>query len=86
MYWRRDPTASSKGSFAGPPDWPRNGAILKGMVHELPSKPEGSLLWLEVVKVKANANAKWEECPGCWMQFDQGGLLLHPAKGENHDD
>jgi hypothetical protein len=46
MYWRKDPM-KGKNSFAGPPDWPRNGALLKGVVHELPSKPENSLKWLE---------------------------------------
>ena len=46
MYWRKDPKQG--GSFSGPPEWPMNGAVLKGIVHEFANKPEGSLKWLEV--------------------------------------
>ena len=33
MYWRKDPKIG--GTFSGPPDWPRNGAVLKGVEHEV---------------------------------------------------
>ena len=48
MYWRADPRISKK-TTAGPPDWPRNGALLKGSVHDFSdSMPEESQFWLEV--------------------------------------
>ena len=78
MYWRADPT-KGKSSFAGPPDWPRNGAVLKGEVREFADKPESSLKWLEVSEYKQAGTEEWVKTPNCWMQFDQNGLLLHSA-------
>ena len=77
MYWRRDPR-QGKNTFSGPPDWPRNQALLKGVVHEFQEKPEGSVFWLEVSEYCQAGSTQWEKTPGAWMQFDQGGLLLHP--------
>lgn len=77
MYWRRHPETG--GSFSSPPDWPRNGAILRGHVHKFPAKPEASLEWLEVLEYKQSGAAAFQPTPGCWMQFDQHGRLLHPA-------
>ena len=67
MYWRKDPR-SGGGSFSGPPEWPRNGAELKGVVHEVPSKPEDCAQWLEVSSYKQAGTDSWVETPGCWMQ------------------
>jgi hypothetical protein len=64
MYWRKDPKAG--GTFSGPPDWPRNGAILKGVEHDV----KGAR-WLEVQEYKPNGSAPFEKTPGCWMPFDQ---------------
>ena len=64
MYWRKDPKLG--GTFPGPPDWPRNGAILKGMEHDVKGER-----WLEVQEVKASSSAPWVKAPGCWMPFDQ---------------
>ena len=47
MFWRRDPR-KGKSTYGDNPDWPRNGAILKGVVHEFPEYYEESLQWLEV--------------------------------------
>jgi len=78
MYWRNHP--SKGGSFSSPPDWPRNGALLRGVIHEFPAKPESSLRWLEVKDYKPSASAAaFIPTPNCWMQFEQHGPLLHPA-------
>ena len=69
MYWRGDPREGRKTS-AGPPDWPRNGSILKGKVHSFEDKPEDSQLWLEVAEYKQSGSDKWEPTPKCWMQFE----------------
>ena len=75
MYWRNDPTKG--GSFASPPDWPKNGALLKGKVHEVPARPENSLYWLEVTEYLQAGASSWTKTPQAWMQFEQGGFLLH---------
>ncbi len=64
MYWRKDPKIG--GTFSGPPDWPRNGAVLKGVEHEV----QGAR-WLEVHEFKPTATAAFVKTPGCWMPFDQ---------------
>lgn len=83
MYWRADPS-SGKPSFTGPPDWPRNGAVLRGNVREYPLKPENSFKWLEVTEYQQSGSKEWVSTPNCWMQFDQGGLLLHEKKWNPH--
>eukprot|EP00960_Hanusia_phi_P075403 768420-Hanusia_phi.AAC.1 len=45
MFWREDPRGGKAGSK---PDWPRNGAVLKGKVHVLDKPVEGNKQWLEV--------------------------------------
>lgn len=79
MFWRADPRGNAVqkalGSL-GKPDWPRNGALLKGITFEVPSKPEGSLKWLEVVEFKQNGSNEWVSTPNCFMQFEQNGTLL----------
>ena len=67
MYWRKDPR-SGGGSFSGPPEWPRNGAELKGVVHEVSAKPEDCLQWLEVNEYKQAGSDNWVKTPNCWMQ------------------
>jgi len=77
MFWRSDPRGGAGSSSTGSkPDWPRNGALLKGRVLEIPSKPEGSLKWLEVTEYVPAGGKNWVKTPGCFMQFDQGGTLL----------
>ena len=73
MFWRGDPRPNAtKGKQVGNAQWPRNGSLLKGTVHELPD-----MKWLEVDSWKqANSNDWVTDCQGLWMQFDQGGLLL----------
>eukprot|EP00741_Cyanophora_paradoxa_P021446 tig00021352_g20703.t1 len=71
MYWRKDPKTG--GTFAGPPEWPRNGAILRGIVHETPTGK-----FLQVSEYKQAGATSFEKTPdGTFMPFDQGGLLLH---------
>lgn len=83
MYWRADPS-TGKPSFTGPPDWPRNGAVLRGNVKEFPLKPENSFKWLEVTEYQQSGSKEWVSTPNCWMQFDQGGLLLHEEKWRSY--
>lgn len=77
MYWRRDPRLGPKCTIIGPPQWPRNGAILRGIMHSFEDKPENSLMWLEVTDYQQSGKDKWVATPNCWMQFDQHGRLLH---------
>ena len=79
MFWRSDPT-KGKATFRGPPDWPRNGAILKGKVIRIPEQPEKSLYWLQVKEYQQADGSGFEKTPDCWMQFNQDGILLHPHK------
>ena len=48
MYWRNDPKVGGSKGGMSKPDWPRNGALLKGIVHQLPSPVENCKEWLEV--------------------------------------
>mmetsp|Transcript_15688 Transcript_15688/g.24364 ORF Transcript_15688/g.24364 Transcript_15688/m.24364 type:complete len:84 (+) Transcript_15688:336-587(+) len=64
-------------TIAGKPDWPKNGAVLKGVVHQLEKPVQGNLQWLEVTEFKQKGDSSFVPAPGCWMQFDQGGKLLH---------
>lgn len=83
MFWRGDPRSGAKVP-SGVPDWPRNGAKLRGVVMELPpgsSLPEGNSKWLEVKSYAQAGSSAFQPVPaGVFMIFDQGGLLLHEAK------
>jgi hypothetical protein len=79
MFWRRDPR-KGKSSYGENPDWPRNGALLKGVVHDFPEYFEESLQWLEVSEYRQAGSEQWVPTPGAWMQFDQAGILLHEQK------
>ena len=78
MFWRRRGPAGAAHRLAatrGKPNWPRNGAVLRGFSHGL-----GQDSWLEVMEYSAQGpDGPWQETPNCWMPFYQGGLLLHPA-------
>ena len=87
MFWRDDPRADTNvlqqvmSKVTGTkPDWPRNGSLLKGRVFEMPSRPQGSLKWLEVTEYKQKDSPQWVATPGCFMQFEQGGDLLFEEK------
>ena len=82
MYWRHDPRNNNHSTFAGPPEWPRNGSLLRGIVIEIPSAPQGSLKWLQVFEDQQAHSKEWIPTPKCWMQFEQHGLLLHEYKEE----
>jgi hypothetical protein len=70
MFWRSNGPPSAKHRLkGGSPDWPRNGAVLRGVVY-------GNDDWLEVLSFKQAGGAKFVPTPGCWMQFNQGGRLL----------
>ena len=72
----------------GGSDWPRNGAKLKGTVHEVRGAK-----WLEVKEQVPAGKEAWQPvASGCWMPFDggahNGGQWLHdPAtwKGRGGD-
>jgi len=39
-----------------------------------------NLKWLEVVEFCQAGESSFVATPGCWMQFEQGGLLLHASE------
>lgn len=80
MFWRAAPPGLKHSVEGKQPDWPRNGAVLRGVVHELPEKHDDNKLWLEVVAFQQAGAEGFEPAPGCWMQFEQGGLLLHKVE------
>ena len=78
LSWRDAPRTTFQHQLKGSkPDWPRNGSILRGAVHTLDTPSQGSLKWLEVTAIQVDGRGDFKPTPGCWMQFDQGGLLLH---------
>ena len=71
MYWRGDPSSSSR-----PPsndNWPRNGAILKGTgPHHI--KGEN---WMCVKEIQQAGTTGFKPVPdGTWMMYEQNGPLL----------
>jgi len=71
MFWRNNPDGQEK--QLGGDDWPRNGSLLKGIVHTRPD-----MRWLQVSAWKPAETNDWiHGCKGLWMPFEQGGLLLH---------
>lgn len=76
MFWRscksRPHSLPPPTADAPTPPWPRNGALLRGIVHTLPEEEEHNTKWLEVLEYR-------QAGPGAWMIFDQGGLLLHDS-------
>ncbi|MFQ3225962.1 MAG: hypothetical protein ACI8Z5_002231 [Lentimonas sp.] len=78
MYWRGAPPTLTHRLTGAQPDWPRNGAVLRGFVHELSNAHEGNTQWLEVMEISPSGDLdQFVPSPECWMQFTQGGLLLH---------
>jgi len=74
MFWRGDPI--KKLSPPSNDNWPRNGAVLKGTVHRV-----GDMDWLKVTECQNSGESSFSKVPeGTWMQFDQGGPVLHPVK------
>ena len=58
-------------------DWPRNGAIIKGMQFEKDGTP-----WLRAVRIRQAGVSHWTDLSaGKWMAFDggahNGGQWLH---------
>jgi hypothetical protein len=80
MFWRKDPRnpTSNKPTV----DWPRNGTILRGQVHEMKEQLfENSETWLEVFEYKPTSSKDFipvTPTPG-WIPFYQDGLLLFPT-------
>jgi len=74
MFWRADPRPG-RDKTTGAANWPRDGAMLKGIVHEV----EGAK-WLECKEVKQKAKKEWETCsPGSWMPFEYAQYFLEKA-------
>eukprot|EP00607_Mallomonas_marina_P009828 CAMPEP_0182418778 /NCGR_PEP_ID=MMETSP1167-20130531/3158_1 /TAXON_ID=2988 /ORGANISM="Mallomonas Sp, Strain CCMP3275" /LENGTH=126 /DNA_ID=CAMNT_0024593165 /DNA_START=129 /DNA_END=509 /DNA_ORIENTATION=+ len=72
MFWRGDPRGGNTPQ-KGNASWPRNGSVLKGKVYDMPG-----MKWLEVESWKQAGSSTWvTDCKGIWMQFDQGGPVLH---------
>ena len=82
MFWRDAPAGRTHRLSSGDkPDWPRNGTILRGYVHDVsPNKVEDNDLWLEVMEMQSPIGGKAIDTPNCWMPFEQGGLILHASE------
>lgn len=85
MFWRDDPRPDPVAQLGRRPDWPRNGALLRGVVHTVEGAREGPQ-YLEVTEYCQAGDTKFVETPGCWMCFDQGGRLLHAVKDTDKGD
>jgi len=76
MFWRPDPRPGKSSRSGGGTDWPRDGASLKGLVHEVNNEK-----WLECKEIKQVYSSDWEKCTeGCWMPFKYSQYYLAPAK------
>jgi hypothetical protein len=73
MFWRPNPD-NAKEKQVGGTDWPRNGAVLTGLVHSL---KKDNMDWLQVTSWKQSGSEDVVKAEGLWMPFEQGGLLLH---------
>ena len=73
MFFRPDPR-KGKPKAAGASNWPRDGALLKGHVHEVNGDK-----WLECTQVK-QAGKSWEKVKaGNWMPFAYAQYYLEEA-------
>eukprot|EP00122_Pirum_gemmata_P009766 Pgem_evm1s9013 len=73
MFWRGNPDSKGKEKQSGNKEWPRNGSLLKGKIHE-----KSDMKWLEITSWKQANKEVWVyDCVGLWMPFEQEGLLLH---------
>ena len=71
MFWRADPRSGKKGSMD---NWPRDGAQLKGIVHEVNGEQ-----WLECKEVKQK-DGSWTPCQqDQWMPFRYSQYYLQEA-------
>ena len=78
MFWRNDPKVGGSKGGGAKPDWPRNGAILKGLVHELPTPVENCNRWLEVRPYFQNR--KLPKCDMVACTCIQGPFILARAQ------
>ncbi|OLP77519.1 hypothetical protein AK812_SmicGene42411 [Symbiodinium microadriaticum] len=71
MFWRADPRSGQKGTMD---NWPRDGAQLKGVVHEV-----NGAKWLECKEVKQKGG-DWTKCSADqWMPFRYSQYYLEEA-------
>eukprot|EP00435_Cladocopium_sp_Y103_P061153 s1809_g22.t2 len=71
MFWRANPVTGKKGSNN---NWPRDGAELKGIVHEVKGAK-----WLECKEVKQHGGS-WKACQkDQWMPFRYSQYYLQEA-------
>ena len=71
MFWRADPRTGKKGSMD---NWPRDGAQLRGIVHEVNGEK-----WLECKEVKQKGGS-WSGCQSDqWMPFRYSQYYLQEA-------
>ena len=74
MFWRKDPRpVNDNVAQKGNAEWPKNGAVLQGKVHDV-----SGVKWLDVSSWKQAKSEHWiPNCTGLWMEFEQGGKVLH---------
>jgi len=82
MYWRsaKDFNLKYDGPITGGQEWPRNGSVLKGTVHDnVRGLKENGTKCIEVSEWKQSGSEVWIQASGLFMPFDvgRGGPLLH---------
>lgn len=85
MYWiQRSPMARGF-EFDNPklqsphrvPEWPHNGAVVRGVLHNLPKKFSGSFDWIEVTEYKQAGAEAWVPLPeDTWLPKWKKGMVL----------
>ena len=72
MFWRPNHKTGASGGSA---NWPRDGAVFKGIVHEVNGKK-----WLECKLVKQKNDSEFKRCPKeSWMPFRHSQYFLEKA-------
>lgn len=76
-FWRPNPI-SGKAVIGDSSDWPRNGAHVRGKVHDVAGKGE----WLEATALQQAGTKGWVSVEGAekWLPFNggsNGGQWLH---------
>lgn len=80
VFWRGDPNTGARAPDNS--DWPRNGALLKGILHTVKGKEH-----LQVLEQVPAGGDKWQPvAAGKWMPADggagNGGQWLHAPDRE----
>mmetsp|Transcript_11371 Transcript_11371/g.28745 ORF Transcript_11371/g.28745 Transcript_11371/m.28745 type:complete len:127 (+) Transcript_11371:71-451(+) len=79
MFWRPDPRPEASASRAPSDNWPRDGAHLAGIAHEVNGQR-----WLECKQVRQAGSSEFADAPaGAWMPFKHEQYFLQPVAEES---